>query len=208
MQNSLSLWLKIEKIMFRTASFSLLLLCALGFTACQSDKKVEATVSPTTILPDGNNPDGVRVYEAGSPDIPRPAGCNFISDAVLQDILGGEEAQPISFSNGPAEASCVYRLETKYWYADLLIEVGDGSRASGMLLEIDESTPAELTTLNGHKARMRNDNRIFNIAAQPPHVIKLSVIAKPGYNEIVDSAKRRQLIEAISRVLEDNFKTN
>ncbi len=193
--------------MFRIASFSLLLLSILAFAACQPDKKAAVAASPTTIIPDGNNPDGIKTYEAGSPDIPRPAGCNFISDASLQDILGGEEAMPITFSNGPAEASCMYRLETKYWAADLLIEVGDGSRAAGMLLEIDESTPAESTTVNGHKARMRNDNRILNIAAQPPHVIKLSILPKPGYNEIVDSAKRRELIEAISRALEANFKT-
>lgn len=183
------------------------LLLALGVCSCKQDSSAAAAQETS----DGNSPatantDDITTYELGSADIPRPAGCNFLPDAVLQEILGGEEAMPISFSNGPMEASCMYRLETKYWAADLMIEVGDGSRAAGIQLEISEALEGEATTVNGHPARVRNDNRILQVAANPPYVVKLSILPKPGYNEIVDSAQRRQLLEAIGSELEKQFK--
>lgn len=192
--------------MLRPAIILPLLFIIFSFVACKQDNaSAGAEAGSTTSSTAPNN--GTTSYELGSADVPRPAGCNFLPDALLQEILGGEEARPISFSNGPLEASCMYRLETKYWAADLMIEVGDGSRAAGMQLEISEALPNEVTTVNGHAARVRNDNRILQVAANPPYVVKLSILPKPGYKEIVDSAQRRQLMEAIGSELEKKFKT-
>lgn len=195
--------------MSRFILFFLYILLVFCFTSCKQDTASAATEEAAAATNDNSAAklDGITVYELGSADIPRPAACNFLPDERLQEILGGEEAKPISFSNGPLEASCMYRLETKYWSADLLIEVGDGSRAAGMQLEISEALPGEATTVNGHPARVRNDNRILQVAAAAPYVIKLSILPKPGYKEIVDSAQRRQLMEAIGSELEKKFAT-
>ncbi len=182
------------------------LLLAFAVSSCKQDSSATTATTSDSSSPTANT-DGITTYELGSADIPRPAGCNFLPDGVLQEILGGEEAMPISFSSGPMEASCMYRLETKYWAADLMIEVGDGSRAAGIQLEISEALEGEATTVNGHPARVRNDNRILQVAANPPYVVKLSVLPKPGYKEIVDSAQRRQLLEAIGSELEKKFQT-
>ena len=178
---------------------TLRILCCLAFLAfysCNADQPTEtATAAPEMITPPTIAP----------ADIPRPTGCNFLTDQQVLDVLKSETEATISVQIGPSVSSCYYRVDSRYWTTDLIIEVADGSRASTLLKDIKAAPAAEKLTVNGMDARMMNDNRILKLNASPPYEVKLSILPKAGYKEVKSSEDRKAIMLELVNLLEEKI---
>lgn len=173
--------------------FSLLLLLPLllAFTACGSDGE-------------NDNADDQQEYITPQPppEIPRPGGCSFLTDEFILETMGVPDAT-ISTQPGPYDSSCRYRIEARQWSADMEFQVGDGSRAAGIIMTVKQAPEDQKTTVNGKDALIKNDNRWMEVSAAPPYVIKFSALARPGEPEVITSAERRRILETLGKALEE-----
>lgn len=138
-------------------------------------------------------------------DMPRPTGCVFLTDQQVLDVLKSQTDATITVQAGPSVSACYYRVDSRYWTTDLIIEVADGSRADAILKEVNEAPAAEKITVKGHAARMTNDNRILKVNASPPYEIKLSILPKAGYKEVKTAADRKAIMLELVDLLEEKI---
>lgn len=186
-----------RKINLMTTLRLFLLLSLLSVFACNADKKTDATAADTTEM--------TEPVTLDPKDLPRPTGCVFLTDQQILDVLKPETEANINVQAGPSVSSCYYRVDSRYWSADLIIEVADGSRADALLVEVKDAPAAEKATVNGHPARIMNDNRIMKVNTGPPYEIKLSILAKEGYKEVKSSDDRKAIMLELAKLLEEKI---
>lgn len=175
------------------------LLAVLACFSCNSDQSTETATDAT--------PEQIVITQPtmDAKDMPRPTGCVFLTDQQVLDALKSETDATISVQAGPSVSSCYYRIDSRYWSTDLIIEVADGSRADAILVDIKDAPAAEKLSVNGHPARMMNENRILKVSTSPPYEIKLSILPKAGYKEVKSAADRKAIILDLVNLLEEKI---
>ncbi|PHI21041.1 hypothetical protein CEQ90_05000 [Lewinellaceae bacterium SD302] len=183
------------------------LLLFFSLFACQSSDSEAASESmaedtATALAKEGKiDPN----YQVDADAVPRTAGCTFISDEKLIEIIAGEDAENTSISSSPGStvSACVYRLENPRWSADLAVEMTDGARSNKVIKQVEEASPAEKATVHGKAAQFLSDNRILRVVSGPPYELKLSILPKAGFEEYADAAARREMLEAMAMAINE-----
>jgi len=180
---------------------TVLLLICLSIFACQGEKTTTEKNSETNTAAKETSTAPVEV--PSEPSIPpRSAGCNFLPDSIVLAALELPTDRVLAPLPGPSVSSCYYRLDGERWTADLLLQVAYENEAANLLESIETAPPAEAAKVNGHQARWQNEHRILQVAASPPHAIKLSVLPKLGDWEPKSAADRQIILTQLAKELE------
>lgn len=176
---------------------TLLVFCL--FQSCGEEQSTAET--PATVAEKSARPSIVTTpADVAVPD--RPAGCSYVSDAAVLRAVGLPEDQIVALQPGPSVTSCYYRLDGGRWMADLVIDVAFEAQAAFLLKEVAAAYPEDKTTVNGHDAKVLNDNRILKVAASPPYTIKFSALPKVGEFEPKSSEERMAIMLALAKEIE------
>ncbi|MEM9837011.1 MAG: hypothetical protein AAF828_10940 [Bacteroidota bacterium] len=179
-----------------TKQFLLSLVVFFSLMACGSEGTNDQADTPNTATP-------AETASAETLAANRPTGCMFITDQQVLDALQSQTEATITVQVGPSVSACYYRVDARYWSADLIVEVADGSRADAIIKAVQDAENAERLTVNDHPAIIKNDNRILTVNAGPPYEIKLSILPKPGYKEVKTATDRRTIMLQLADVLEE-----
>lgn len=177
------------------------------FAGCQSAENAEAESSTFEDPAAALARQGMTKSEVATDlkEVPRTAGCTFIADEKILEIIAGDDVANTTISNqpGPTVSACLYRLENRRWSADLSVELTDSGRSDILIKQVEAASPAEKATVHGKVAQWLSDNRILRVIAGPPYELKLSILPKPDHPEYADAAARKQMLEALAKAINE-----